>query len=158
MKRRTILLMATMAAALIVAGGVALAETVNCNATPPCHGTPEGDFMTGTVNGETIYAYGGNDFVNAGGGSDTVYGSDGNDGIEGGFSDDTLYGQGGADTLDAQTNDVSPTTDHSYGGGGNDTIHAVDSNVDIINCGKGTDTVHYNEGVDRLKACEIKNP
>jgi hypothetical protein len=36
MRRQAILLMATMAAALIVAGGVALAETVSCDITLPC--------------------------------------------------------------------------------------------------------------------------
>jgi transposase len=47
-RRRAILLMATMAAALIVASGVALAETFTCDSTPPCYGTPERDDITGT--------------------------------------------------------------------------------------------------------------
>jgi hypothetical protein len=74
MRRQAILLMATMVSALIVASGVALAESVTCDSTPPCYGTSEGDIINGTSSGETIKALGGNDQVFAAEGNDTVCG------------------------------------------------------------------------------------
>jgi hypothetical protein len=70
------------------------------------------------------------------GGNDQVFAAEGND---------TVYG----------------STDHSYGGEGNDIILAADSSVDIINCGKGTDEVRYDDKPtvkDTDKGCEIKKP
>src|SRR5215207_7875902 len=126
-----------MAVALVVGSGAALAETVTCDSTPPCYGTPESDDITAAIAGfDTIYAYGG---------SDTVEDSDGND---------TIYGGGGNDTIDAF--DSGAYTDHLFGGGGNDTIYAHDARVDIINCGKGTDTVYY-DPLDTISACETKH-
>jgi hypothetical protein len=75
MRWRAILLMATMGATLIVASGVALAETITCDSTPPCYGTPERDDIIGTPSAETVYMMGDNDRIFAGGGGDTVYGS-----------------------------------------------------------------------------------
>jgi Ca2+-binding RTX toxin-like protein len=147
--------MVTMAAALIVAGGVALAETVTFDSTPPCHGTPEGDQITGTDASETIYAYGGNDGVFSGEGDDTVYGSSGGDDLIGSGGSNNLYGGRGEDDIDASADDPAGSTDHSYGGGGNDRITAADANVDMINCGKGTDEVIY-DPADTIKACEQK--
>jgi hypothetical protein len=63
MSRRATVLIAIMGAAMLLASGVALAENVTCDDTAPCHGTPEGDTITGTASGETIYAYGGADSV-----------------------------------------------------------------------------------------------
>jgi hypothetical protein len=158
MKRRALLLMVTMTAALIVAGGVALAETFTCDSTPPCHGTPEDDSIIGTASGETIYAYGGDDGVNSGDGDDTVYGSSGGDDLIGVGGSNKLYGGRGGDILDASWPDGIPSTDHLYGGGGNDNFDAVDGEKDIINCGKGTaDEVSYDAGIDTIKACEIKH-
>jgi Ca2+-binding RTX toxin-like protein len=159
MRRRAILLMATMGAAMLLACGVAIAETFTCNLIPPCYGTPEDDEITGIANGETIYALGGDDYVAAGEGNDTVYGSSGNDyELRGEGGSDTVYGGGGRDLISADEGDNLGDTDHSYGGGGNDWINAHDGEKDIINCGKGTDTVNYDVGVDEVKGCERKNP
>jgi Ca2+-binding RTX toxin-like protein len=159
MKRTAILLMVTMAAAVLLAGGVALAESLTCNGFPPCYGTPEGDTITATPEADTIYAFGGNDLVSAAGGNDTVYGSSGNDELRGEGGNDTAYGGGGHDTINAEINDTLGSTDRSYSGGGNDLIFADDGNVDIINCGKGTaDQVVYDQALDTVKACENKFP
>jgi Ca2+-binding RTX toxin-like protein len=168
MKRRALLLMATMAAALLVASGVAIAERVICDSTPPCYGTPEDDVIDGDLGPETIYAYGGDDEVYAdgvknnpisGGGNDTVYGSSGNDDLSGEGGSDKVYGGGGRDLISASYNDTTGSTDHSYGGGGNDTIDTVDDKVDIIDCGKGTrDFVQYDADLDTVKGCEVKSP
>jgi Ca2+-binding RTX toxin-like protein len=163
MKRRAIILMVTMTAALIVAGGVALAEVVICNATPPCYGTSERDDINGSTFGETIKALGGDDRVQAGGGNDTVYGSSGNDNeLRGEGGNDTAYGGGGNDIIGADTSDTLGSTDRSYGGGGKDTIFAGDGNLDIIDCGKGkAEEVTYDDNAtvkDTIKNCEIKHP
>lgn len=159
MKRRAILLMAAIGATLIVASGVALAESVRCDAAPPCYGTPELDEIWGTASGETIYALGGPDGAYAGGGADTVYGAEGNDiNLLGEEGNDTVYGGSGKDKIDAISDDTLGSVDHSYGGGGNDWIAAVDGNLDIVNCGKGTDEVIYDADLDTVKGCENKNP
>ena len=159
MRRQAILLMVTMGAALIVASGVALAETLTCDSTPPCYGTPEADEITGTANSETIYAYGGEDDASGGGENDTIYGGSGNDHtLVGEAGSDKVYGGGGNDGIYAYALDTAGSTDHSYGGGGNDNIEALDGNVDIINCGRGTDTVYYDVGTDTVRGCERKNP
>ena len=41
---------------------------------------------------------------------------------------------------------------------GDDRILDDDDNADIINCGKGRDTVFYDDGADSIKACENKPP
>jgi Ca2+-binding RTX toxin-like protein len=163
MRRRAILLMATIGAAVLLASGVALAEIVTCDSTPPCYGTPERDDITGTASGETIYMMGGNDRVFAGGGVDTIYGSSGTDELYGEQDKDKLYGDGGNDSIDASFNDTSGSKDRAYGGGGDDFIvSAFDGNVDIIDCGKGTaDEVTYDDNAtvkDTVKNCEIKHP
>ena len=138
--------------------GVALAEEVTCDVTPPCYGTPERDYIVGISLEETIYAYGDNDIVYASGANDTVYGSLGNDSLYGEGGSDKGYGGGGGDSIYADFHDTSGSTDYSYGGGGNDTVYALDSNKDIINCGKGTaDYVRYDASLDTLTACENKN-
>jgi hypothetical protein len=64
MMRRTVLLLATTALALIVGGGIALAATFTCS-TNPCDGTTEDAVITGTVNAETINGKGGADQISA---------------------------------------------------------------------------------------------
>ena len=160
--------MAMIGAAVLLACGVAIAEAVDCDSTPPCYGTPEDDEIDGTLDTETIYAYGGDDHVYADGvknspiegwGDDTVYGSSGDDDLQGEGGSDTVYGGGGRDLIQAATNDTAGSTDYSYGGGGDDTIDAVDDKVDIINCGKGSkDFVQYDADLDTIKGCEIKSP
>ena len=64
MRRRTILLLATMVVALVLASGVALAANpINCadDTVAPCEGTTADDEMTGTSNTDHIYAKEGND-------------------------------------------------------------------------------------------------
>jgi Ca2+-binding RTX toxin-like protein len=144
MKPRAILLIATMAAALIVTGGVALAERIEpCDDTPPCYGTPERDTIEGTASSDTIYAMGGDDRAEGRAGDDKIYASSGNDfGLQGEAGNDKVYGGSGNDFISAQLND------------------GVDDNsLDIIDCGKGSrDHVIYDAGIDRVKNCEKKEP
>jgi Ca2+-binding RTX toxin-like protein len=160
MKPRAILLIATMAAALIVTGGVALAERIEpCDDTPPCYGTPERDLIVGN------YAMGGDDFAEGAEGDDTIYASSGNDTGIGEEGSDKVYGGSGNDRILASQNDTAGSTDYSYGGSGNDFISAQlnggvdDNSVDIIDCGEGSrDHVIYDAGIDRVKNCEKKEP
>jgi len=58
--RRTLVLMSTTALVLLVAGGVALAASINCpNASGGyCYGTNAGDVLYGTSNVDRMYGYG----------------------------------------------------------------------------------------------------
>ncbi len=57
---------------------------------------------------------------------------------------DTLKGTSGADTIKA--------------GDGADYIEANDGYKDIIDCGRGDDTVYFDKGKDVLSNCEHKFP
>jgi hypothetical protein len=65
-----------------------------------------------------------------------VSGGPGNDVLTGGGAADRLTGGTGDDVLDG-----GPGTDTILAGSGNDTIHALDGEVDKVNCGAGTDVV-----------------
>jgi Ca2+-binding RTX toxin-like protein len=133
--KRTMLLLATMAFAVLLVGGVALAAKPSSSITctgDDCFGTQRGETITGTDTTDYIYAYGGADKI------------DGNEGV------DYLDGGTGNDTIDARDN-TSPTFSFEVigGGDGNDTIYADDDVIDHIFCGAGKkDVVHYDAGVD----------
>jgi RTX calcium-binding nonapeptide repeat (4 copies) len=118
--RRTMLFLGAMMVMLVVAGGVAFAntycgDTFTCQCQDPgglCVGTPEVDniYGTDTAYGDKIYAKdgddqahagGGGDYVDAGPGNDFISGDDvsnsGNDTLIGGDGDDEIYGEGGYD-------------------------------------------------------------
>jgi Ca2+-binding RTX toxin-like protein len=98
--RKTVLLLATMALAVLLASGVALAANIK--------GTEYDDVLTGTSSRDTVNPFAGNDKVYALGGNDDVRHSYGNDYILGGTEDDTLRGGFG--------------NDHIWGGPGKDLI------------------------------------
>jgi hypothetical protein len=128
--RRTVLLLATLLTGVVVASGIALAETFTCS-TNPCAGTAQDDQITGTINPETINGKGGNDQIfaleandslNGQAGDDTLNGQLGDDKLNGGFGNDTMDGGGGRDSY--------RFTDYSFGA---DLIEADSSGVDTIN-------------------------
>jgi Ca2+-binding RTX toxin-like protein len=110
MMKRTVLLLASTALALIAAGGIALAATFTCT-TNPCDGTTDDDAITGTANAETINGKAGNDEIFARDANDTLNGEDGND---------TMHGELGNDRYHLTTNWGSDTI--VDGGGNNDSI------------------------------------
>ena len=164
--RRTLLLLATTALALLVASGVALAATINCTggscvgtqSRDTLFGSPRVDNEFGLGGGDLMYGYesadqmsgdfGGDrmygglaaDTVNGDGGSDLVYGGPGNDVVNGGPDSDTVVGNKGNDTLS--------------GDAGSDLIQAVDDQKDQINCAGGSDRVYFDRGLDVLRRCE----
>lgn len=100
MKRRTLLLMATMAAALIVACGVALARDVQCEPNVQCNGTNKDDLLVGTDGIDNMVALKGDDVLKGYGGDDnTMRGYQGNDRLLGGPGDDHMDGGTGKDVL-----------------------------------------------------------
>lgn len=115
MRRRTIPLLMAMAAALVLASGVALAKSIRCptkQGTHKCIGTNNADTITGTNRADIIKARGGDDTVTARSGKDKVYGEDGADQLDGGPGNDTLDGGPNA------TN----TLEGIVGGTGDDTL------------------------------------
>ena len=168
--RRAILLTTSMALAVFLAAGVALAATVDCKGGD-CVGTPSKDTLFGSPrvddefglgSGDLMYGYesadqmsggAGGDRMYGGIGADTLNGDGGGDRVEGGRSNDTVNGGPGDDTLVGnQGNDTIS------GDTGNDLIQAVDGQKDQINCAGGRDKVYYDRGLDVLRRCEGLNP
>jgi Ca2+-binding RTX toxin-like protein len=97
MKRRAALLVTTMAVALMVASGVALAANINCKAGTMCFGTNKADTMTGTTGADDMRGRGGGDTLNARAGDDKAFGGNGQDDISTGQGNDPFVGGGAGD-------------------------------------------------------------
>jgi hemolysin type calcium-binding protein len=170
--RRTMLLMAAAALALLVAGGVALAATIDCpNASRGyCYGTNVGDALYGTSNVDRMYGLGGADLMYGYGRGDYMYGGDESgwgDKLLGGNGADRMNGQGGDDAVyGGNADDVingGPGDDIVQGDYGNDTlntgtgsdrVNAQDGQKDWITCVDGAnDRVYYDRGLDVLQGC-----
>ncbi len=129
MKRRTILTVALMGAALVLlSSGVALAalNTIECNTGRACTGTEARDLMNGTDGHNKMYAKGAADTLKGLGGRDLLYGERGNDQLYGGEESDELYGGARLDQL--------------YGGGGSDELYGG-AYIDDLFPGRGNDAV-----------------
>ena len=85
--RRTALLLAVMAAALVVTSGVALARDYV--------GTERGEKIVGTKQADRINAKGGKDVVQGWAGPDKIRGGDDRDRQYGGRGNDIIYTEGG---------------------------------------------------------------
>ncbi len=109
---KTVLLLASMAVALVLVSGVALAATtIECTVGTTCLGTSGDDEITGTTEADRIKARAGNDTAYGLGGRDKIFGQDGIDSLYGGARNDTL--NGGSGDIDY---------DNLCGGAGNDTL------------------------------------
>ena len=132
MLRRVVLLCGALLVAVIVLGGVALAEDIR--------GTFKQDNLTGTNQMDRIYGLGAADVIWGKGGNDDCYGGSGFDEVSCGNGKDRIDGGFGEDDL--------------FGGPANDKILAADGLADRVNCGTGTDTA-YVDGLDRVNEdCE----
>jgi hypothetical protein len=148
MGKRTVLLLAAIAATLVACSGAALAVTVvDCGSfgqdplTPQCYGTKQEDDVQGREAADIIFAYGGNDTVDASAGDDLVYSGTGRDSLAGGPDDDDLFGGKGADFLTDYPNSYADQ-DELRGGGGNDRLDAFDNDYnDTLVCGPGNDDI-----------------
>ena len=139
--RRTVLLLAVMASALVVASGVAWAATIECpnRSGNLCVGTKKSDTMTGASSADEMRGRAGMDRMRAAGGNDTISGGLGDDVVRGGTGADTISGDEGLDRL--------------YGDAGSDTIYTAGAYGDQVDCGNGTDKA-YVDRADRVVNCE----
>lgn len=146
--RKTIIFLTAVAAALVVAGGVALAATILCDGGN-CFGTNHPDTIYGTNRHDDIFAKAGGDYVtgrergddlDGQDGADRVLGGPGDDWVKGGDHDDVVKGDRGHDTIN--------------GGSGDNVIRAGDGMRDLIICGAGSKNfIYYDPGLDRFNNC-----
>ena len=110
--RKTLLLLTTMALALLVAGGVALAATITCQVGVVCNGTVDADTITGTNSNNTINGLEGNDTIKARDGIDMIDGGPNNDTMNGGPANDTykFFPNWGIDRISADSGGVDTVT------------------------------------------------
>ncbi len=111
----------------------------------------DGIYAQGNV-ANSIWGYGGGDYITAGPGNDTVRGGNDNDWIYGEDGNDSLLGEGGNDSLDGGNNNDTLNggagKDSMYGQSGNDKIYAKDGVwSEIVSGGSGTDWAQV-DGID----------
>jgi Ca2+-binding RTX toxin-like protein len=116
-------------------------------------GPYQGTRLTGD---DVVRALAGNDRVDSYLGNDTIYGGEGDDELLGAEGNDNVKGENGDDTIDLAVFDTPNAQDKGYGGAGDDVFTAADGNKDIINCGRGDDTVlNFDDGLDTVSTrCE----
>src|SRR5215213_8258773 len=134
MRRRALLIMATMGLGVLLGGGAALADTID--------GTSGPDDLVGTDKDDVIHASGGADYVSGLAAPDVLYAGAGNDTVVGRDGNDSIYGNTGSDML--------------FGEEGNDTINSAgDQTSDVVKCGQGDADTAYIGKEDRVKKnCE----
>ena len=155
--RRTVLLVAVMAACLVLASGVALAvNKVGTNGNDVLRGTDGEDNLLGLGGQDDIFGRGGSDNLAGGAGKDNVLGGDerpgggdknldggsGNDFVGGGRGSDNIAGGDGNDFLvDGGLRESS--RDNLAGGDGDDVIDVINRPAakDLVSCGSGSDRV-----------------
>jgi len=159
--RRTVLLVAVMAACLVMASGVALAvNKIGTDGPDTLRGTNEGDTLIGKGGDDILLALAGRDTLLGGpgkdvllggslaepfGGKKTLVGGDGNDTLLGGFGSDTMVAGDGNDFMNGGEFEPPVAKDTISGGDGNDVI-------DVINKPAGKDVVTCAGGFDRVLA------
>src|SRR5687768_1032542 len=130
MRRRALLIMATMGLGVLLLGGVALADTID--------GTSGPDDLVGTDQEDVIHASGGADYVSGLAAADVLYAGAGNDTVVGREGNDRIYGNADSDTL--------------YGNHSNDTINSAGDGVrDVVKCGQGKKDTAYVDKEDWVK-------
>lgn len=119
-------------------------EAGNFN-SPDVLGTETADTLQGTINGERIFALGGNDVVNGNAGSDWLDGGLGRDELNGASGNDLLTGETcNSDRCDA------PQSDTLRGGSGNDELQSNQCREDECPDGHADDRLYGDDGNDLL--------
>ena len=165
------MLVAGATLALLIAGGVALAASINCPNAPDgfCYGTKVGDGMYGDFRVDRMYGFGGADLMYGDGNGDRMYGGNeagwgdkmlgqrGEDGMRGNRGDDALYGGNGDDVVDGGRGDDLIQGGYGnnaiYTGSGDDQVNAQDGQKDVITCGSGNDLIYLDFKLDVLRDC-----
>jgi hypothetical protein len=133
--RRVMLLVALVALAMVVASGVALADTINGGGgNNHLVGTNGKDNISGGSGSDDIFGKGAEDRLFGDSGNDDVYGDQG-DRLQGGLGRDDLFGQRGNDFVNAIDGQANDSVD--CGKGAND-VAGVD---DLFQVGGGADNV-----------------
>ncbi len=149
--RRLVFLLAAMALALVLAGGVALAvNKIGTNGPDTLKGTDGADNLLGKGGNDALYGFGGRDNMLGGEGKDWVLGGNeqrplggdknlvggpGNDGVQSGRGADSVLGGSGNDLV---TGDEG--TDSLVG----------EEGMDLVDGGPGSDRVVGGDGPDLL--------
>lgn len=130
--RKTILMLALVALAVLVASTAAWAANVQGTGgdDPQIYGTEARDTIIPFDGDDTVYALGGSDDVRHSFGADTIYGGAGNDTLRGGRGNDVIYGGPGKDLIDCAYLETR--------------------------AGDVADTAYYTPGEDRVVDCKTK--
>ena len=124
--RKTILVLASMALAVLLASGIALAATVKGDENDNVlTGTDSRDTINPFGGNDTVYAKGGNDDVRHSYGNDKIFGGSGNDTLRGGFDNDEIWGGPGRDLIDCaylESRDKGEDYDVAHAVLGQDTV------------------------------------
>jgi Ca2+-binding RTX toxin-like protein len=171
--RRVALLLTVMAAALVLASGVALAVTkIGTNGHDVLKGTDGKDNLLGLGGQDDIFGKGGSDNLVGGPGKDNVLGVDvlgvderrprpggGDKNLEGGPGNDFVFsGKGSDNIVGGEGNDLlfecclrEFSKDTLSGGSGNDVIDVSHKPAvqDVVTCGSGFDRV-LSDRADRV--------
>jgi hypothetical protein len=160
MKRKCVLLLATMGLVLVATSGMALAQDDGHCVVGSCWGTRAADLMLGTPGSNIQHGWGDDDLMRDLGGDDFLTGGSGDDRIEGNAGDDRIEGNAGDDLVKGGSgNDLvkgGSGRDVLRGGSGADRIKAQDGFADVISCGAGSgDLIFFDQGLDSVAAdCE----
>lgn len=143
------------------------------------NGSEKADTLTGGVDADTLYGYGGNDKLTGGAGDDVLAGMAGNDTLLGGEGEDYILGGAGSDTLDGGAGadwaayedatsgvkvDLNLTGSQNTLGGGGDKLISIenvygsafndtligDAGVNYLAGGDGHDSLSGGKGEDNL--------
>ena len=146
--RKMATMVAAVAVALLAAGGVALAATIDCPGN--CTGTADPDRLIGSSNPQTMLGLGGGDSISGYRGDDDVEGGAGGDAVYGGLGDDRVLGGTGNDYVEGDYGH-----DYINTGSGSDKVAAKDGFKDRIICGQGNRDKVYKDRIDRTRGCEV---
>ena len=167
--RRTILLLATIALTVVVAGGVALAvNKVGTQGRDFLKGTDGADHLVGKGDSDRIFGLAGKDSLIGGKGKDVVSGgtesrpSGGDKKLIGGPDNDVVFGGKGSDNIlgnagnDLVLNGPNRSTDKLSAGNGNDVVGSFNdpASEDNVVCGGGFDWVFADRKDEVAPNCE----
>jgi Ca2+-binding RTX toxin-like protein len=168
--RRLVLLLTVMAAALVMASGVALAVTkLGTNGHDVLRGTDGKDNLLGLGGQDDIFGKGGSDNLVGGPGKDNVLGGDerpggGDKNLAGGPGNDLVLGGKGSDNIVGEDGNDGAFgargADKILGGDGNDVLLSVLFGVnapadrDVVACGDGFDRVLADRKDTVARDCE----
>jgi len=167
--RRTILLLATIALTVLVAGGVALAvNKIGTQGRDFLKGTDGADHLVGKGDSDRIFGLAGKDSLIGGPGKDMVVGgserrpSGGDKKLVGGPDNDAVLGGKGSDNIlgnegnDFVANGPNRSTDKLSAGNGNDVVGSFNepASKDMVACGGGFDRVFADREDVVAPSCE----